>query len=263
MRWNRGKNFLNRSSKRVSPVYSILVQHQGQVTAVRQQAVFGQVRRLWLSKRHVPTECPLTKGLDGSEASSYPRDLGIQIGILPLRQDRLVGIQTLALEAPRGVLTLAVTNVDRRATSLETVVEKDVRLAKLWFEFLDRFIDHFHAALDVGELEHVPQRPTGRRALLQHDGDFCRSSRDRTFPQPLTGAPPSRIAEAKSVDVARRSSSISMKFDLPDAFGPIRTFNELNSRVSHHRRKRQQSIDMNTLNETHGITFEQVPDEVP
>src|ERR1035437_7093743 len=52
---------------------------------------------------------------------------------------------------------------------------------------------------------------------------------DAPFHNHSPAVPPNRIGPAKSVGVAWSNSMASMKFDFPEAFGPMTTFNGVNS----------------------------------
>src|SRR5258706_10252031 len=122
-----------------------LVENEAEISRVRKQDVRRKVRWLWLTQRHVPTKAPLTKHLDSRELSRTPAELRIAIGVLALREDRLVRSQALALQVSRCWLAAAfVEHVQRGMSVLKAVIELHVRRVRIvLFSVLESFVDDF------------------------------------------------------------------------------------------------------------------------
>ena len=76
----------------------------------------AMIRPLWLPQRRITAECPFPERPHGAEALAEPGNLGIHVGILALRQDRLIRQQRFPLEMPSkaGPTTGGILYVDGR-----------------------------------------------------------------------------------------------------------------------------------------------------
>ena len=67
-----------------------LVEHQGEVAAIREEPPFRKIGSLWPPELPIAAECPLTEGLYRRKLPSKPSKLWIEIGIPALCEHRLI-----------------------------------------------------------------------------------------------------------------------------------------------------------------------------
>ena len=167
-----------------------LIQHQRQIAGIGKQPVLGEIGRLRLSQCRVAAEGPLTECLYGAEVLANPGKFRIQVGVLALRQDRLVRHQRLPLKvmANATLFPSGISYIDCGSSTLEAVEKINVVFSRLSLRLLDGFIQHFDPLANSRELKTVPHRPVSGCPGMQHDINRGSSiSPTATLPKPLLG----------------------------------------------------------------------------
>ncbi len=124
-------------------------------------------------------------------------------------------------------------DIQDRSTALVSIIEFRIMRKGIPFPcVLYDLIGEVHPLAYCRKTHSMEERPKPFR-IIDDDLEFCHRRFDGPFPEPIVHPPPpSRMAVARSWGAACNSPMASMRFDLPDALGPIRTLSGCISIVS-------------------------------
>lgn len=165
--------------------------------------------------------CRCTRGelliTAASASTSSTGKFRIQVGVLALRQDRLVRHQCLPLKvtAHGTLFPGGISHIYCGSSTLEAIVEIDIVLSRLSLGLFDGFSQHFDPLANGRELETVSDWPVGRGPGMQYDVDRGSSMLPiAALPKPLFGTTPitnrGREARGRCVEQLHRFDEVGL-----------------------------------------------------